>query len=521
MTSWDPLSEGWREPSPESTLLSASGEPASAGGHVPLVWHGAAPGGDLAQLVESFQSLGLDEFEDFELVELAAAASRLASWAHHMAASAASELASRPSMEVSSPAEFSASLTPPRLAGEELAMRLGTSPRAGARLVREGILFSAHLSATGDALRTGLIDPLKARAIVDGLERVPLELALAVQEAVLPRAPQRTARQLAADVRATIVELDPVEAVARREAAMLGRHVSRPVPLADGMAGLWLRTGAVEASALYEAVDRAARKARFAGDGRTLDQLRADLLVERALHRGMLAGAGASNGEPIGSGLAPHCAPGHEAVRVDVRVLVPLSTLLGTREEAGLLVGHGPIDPELARSLARGGTWRRLVTDPLSGSVLDVGRTRYSPPAELAEHVRFRDLECVRPGCETSAWKAELDHVVPFDHRGGRGGPSAAANLAPLSKGCHQIKTHGGFHLERSSPSSYRWRTPTGHVYDVPVRPSLRALSRQDPIHRAREELEALAGPRTGRARAQGASRSPSSARGSTGPPPF
>ncbi|TFH50888.1 HNH endonuclease, partial [Actinomyces viscosus] len=31
--------------------------------------------------------------------------------------------------------------------------------------------------------------------------------------------------------------------------------------------------------------------------------------------------------------------------------------------------------------LAAGGTWRRLVTDPLSGTVIDVGRSRYRPPA--------------------------------------------------------------------------------------------------------------------------------------------
>ncbi|OFT37605.1 HNH endonuclease, partial [Actinomyces sp. HMSC08A09] len=50
-----------------------------------------------------------------------------------------------------------------------------------------------------------------------------------------------------------------------------------------------------------------------------------------------------------------------------------------------------------AWALAAGGTWRRLVTDPASGVVIDVGRTRYRPPAGLADLVRARDRACVFP----------------------------------------------------------------------------------------------------------------------------
>ena len=38
-----------------------------------------------------------------------------------------------------------------------------------------------------------------------------------------------------------------------------------------------------------------------------------------------------------------------------------------------------PVPDAVARALAAGGTWRHLVTDPLSGAVIDVGRTRYRP----------------------------------------------------------------------------------------------------------------------------------------------
>lgn len=469
-------------PLPGDELLAPTGRLTPQGAAQP-VWHEAAPSGNLAQLLASLDRAGTSHLDDFDLVEFAATAHRVASWAHSLAASAAGELARRHEEHLDE-SSIATSVTPERVAGEEISLRLGWSAREGHDLAREGRRYDGHLHATGIALRRGAIDARKARVIADGLDGVPLLVALGVQEIVLPKAPRRTARQIARDVRAAIVELDPVEAVDRRRHAQGSRYVSKPRPLPDGMAGLWLRTGEVEAHAMYEAIDSAARAARRAGDPRSLDQLRADLLVERGLHGTGCPGTGRD---------ADACT----AVRTDVRVLVPLSTLLGTRDEAAVLEGHGVIDPELARALARGGTWRRLVTDPLSGTVLDVGRTRYTPPADLAEHVRFRDLECVRPGCGTSAWRSELDHTVPFRHGPGRGGPTAAHNLAALSKGCHQLKTHAAFRLDRD-PEPRRWITPSGHTYDIDRPPPLRALASHDPIHTARETLAELAEPPSG-----------------------
>ena len=64
-----------------------------------------------------------------------------------------------------------------------------------------------------------------------------------------------------------------------------------------------------------------------------------------------------------------------------VQVVIPYSTLAGADEQPAELVGHGPIPASLARETAADGVWRRLVTDPLSGSLLDDGRTTYLPPA--------------------------------------------------------------------------------------------------------------------------------------------
>ncbi|MEE6280099.1 HNH endonuclease signature motif containing protein [Georgenia sp. MJ170] len=129
--------------------------------------------------------------------------------------------------------------------------------------------------------------------------------------------------------------------------------------------------------------------------------------------------------------------------------------------EVAELEGYGPISPAVARAAAIGGTWRRIVTDPLSGIVLDHGRTRYRPPADLAELVRLRDGTCVRPGCSSPARICELDHTVAWSNNG----TTALINLGNLCVRDHLIKTSGAFQLKHLGGGAFEWTTPSGHVY--------------------------------------------------------
>src|SRR5699024_5001346 len=128
------------------------------------------------------------------------------------------------------------------------------------------------------------------------------------------------------------------------------------------------------------------------------------------------------------------------------------------------LTGYGPITPATARALAAGGIWRRLVTDPISGELLDLGQRRYRPSTALADHVRARDTTCVRPGCSTPARESQLDHTRPW-FEDGTGGGTDADNLGPLCLRDHQVKTHGDFQVTQTRPGVFEWCTPTGHRY--------------------------------------------------------
>ncbi|WP_146135276.1 HNH endonuclease signature motif containing protein [Antricoccus suffuscus] len=122
--------------------------------------------------------------------------------------------------------------------------------------------------------------------------------------------------------------------------------------------------------------------------------------------------------------------------------------------------GLGPIDPDLARTLATDARWRRIVNDPISGIVYDVGTTRYRPPAAMRRRVIARDGVCRFPGCTRKAVYCHLDHVTAYPH-----GPTADANLAALCEFHHRIKHQTGWTPTLRHDGRIDWISPTGRKY--------------------------------------------------------
>src|SRR5204862_7327904 len=117
--------------------------------------------------------------------------------------------------------------------------------------------------------------------------------------------------------------------------------------------------------AIYELLHHLACQAKATGSDATLDQLRTDAFVSLLL------------GE---------CS---ERVRVELRVTVPASVLAGVSDAPGWLHGYGPITPQQVWDLAsRSQFWRRMVTDPLTGTVQEVSRRQ--PSAALPHYVNTR-----------------------------------------------------------------------------------------------------------------------------------
>ncbi|MEU6701653.1 HNH endonuclease signature motif containing protein, partial [Pseudonocardia sp. NPDC046786] len=139
-----------------------------------------------------------------------------------------------------------------------------------------------------------------------------------------------------------------------------------------------------------------------------------------------------------------------------IQVVVSLDTLLGD-DRPGELVGHGPIPATTARALAAGGTWTRLVIDPLSGAVRDRGRSTYTPPEDMADLIRARDGLCRGPLCSRPI--RDLDHFVPW----AQGGTTDTTNLHGLCLHHHKLKDAPGWQVLAAADGSLTWISPCGH----------------------------------------------------------
>ena len=152
---------------------------------------------------------------------------------------------------------------------------------------------------------------------------------------------------------------------------------------------------------------------------------------------------------------------------VTVNLTIDLPTLLGLSENPGQLSGYGAIPAAVARELAADGKWRKFITDPTTGNLLDYGRESYLPPQALRDFLLARDRTCRFPGCRRSGIKGEIDHAVPWEE----GGETSPRNLGLLCKRHHQLKTHGGWKLESFEDGSCEWTSPLGKKRFVPARP--------------------------------------------------
>ncbi|WP_433034742.1 DUF222 domain-containing protein [Actinomycetospora sp. CA-053990] len=164
-------------------------------------------------------------------------------------------------------------------------------------------------------------------------------------------------------------------------------------------------------------------------------------------------------------------------VRAEVRVTIGWDVLAGFSDRPAELEGHGPIPAEMGRRLAGDpdAWWRRLLTDPVTGTASHLDARRYRPPVPMQEFVRARDMTCAAPGCRVPAARCDLDHVVPYEHGrpGGGGGPTRADKLKPECRRHHRLKTLSdwtaelGPDPEGGGEAVIVWTSPSGHRWWV------------------------------------------------------
>jgi hypothetical protein len=151
---------------------------------------------------------------------------------------------------------------------------------------------------------------------------------------------------------------------------------------------------------------------------------------------------------------------------ISVNVTIDLPTLLGLAENPGQLAGYGAIPASVARELAADGKWKRFITDPQTGNLLDYGRQSYEPPQALIDFLIARDRTCRFPGCRRSAALSDLDHAQSWES----GGQTSAQNLGALCRRHHRLKTHNGWKVVSHVDGSCTWTSPLGKEFFTPAR---------------------------------------------------
>ena len=320
----------------------------------------------------------------------------------------------------------------------DLAVRLSIAEGTVATLAHQAATLRARAPRTWAAFRAGEVSAANARRLADTLDSMPEGADAEVDARALELAKLAPAR-FGERMRSLRERLHPRPLVERHAEAAEGRTASLD-PEQDGMAWLGFRLPAPAAQAAWERIDVTARHlAEAPGEHRTLGQLRADV-----------------GADPLTGAHDPATAP-----RVTVGVLVPMMTLLGLSDEPATVDGYGPIDADTARRLAaHAPSFHRILTHPVSGTVLDVDRTVYRPPADLRRWLRLRDGTCRFSGCGRAAKNCDIDHTTDWS----KGGRTSADNLAHLSRRHHTLKHRSRWTVEPGQGGILTWTSPTGHV---------------------------------------------------------
>jgi hypothetical protein len=102
---------------------------------------------------------------------------------------------------------------------------------------------------------------------------------------------------------------------------------------------------------------------------------------------------------------------------------------------------------------------------------------RRFPRVPLRRHLQLKYRTCAGIGCTRPAYAAQIDHNR--DHA--RGGLTTENNLCPFCGRDHDLKTRGGWRLDRLDDYRFRWTTRLGQTRIVTVEPVLPRLPRPGP----------------------------------------
>jgi hypothetical protein len=368
----------------------------------------------------------------------------------------------------------------------ELALAQRTTPTATHYLVGDVAQLIHDLPRCWDKVTSGQAPLWQARRVIDACANLPVDVRHLVDERVAPAlgalATARLLRLAHAAVRAAWATL-PAEPTPDPDAP------ATPAPDPDR----WVKTGGSDFDTLTGWVSARLDRA----DAIHLDatvQLIADTLAahgdtrvedeRRAAALGLLANPAAAiqlTGVHTLRGMAPTPAPtpatdeGRQAFVKTATGLLPAFTPrtqvyvhLWDLNAAGpdalaRVEGIGPLLAERLHHLTRAS---RVKLTPVIHTSADIAVDAYEVPQAIRDQVLATHSHSCSPWAATESRNLDLDHVKAW-RPDGPPGQTSPANLAPLTRKSHRVKTHAGWQFDHPEPGVYIWRSPAGQVVRV------------------------------------------------------
>ncbi|NHN56002.1 DUF222 domain-containing protein [Calidifontibacter sp. DB0510] len=362
---------------------------------------------------------------------------------------------------------------------DQIALARRISPSQASRDLKFARALRDDLPVTADLLAAGEISERVARAVHRETDHLSADQRSAIDREVARRLPGLSVKEASAAAKRAAYQADPASAVKRAAKAAKDRRVwTKPAP--DTMCTVTALLTAAQGIAVWATLRRDAQAliASGAAGDRTLDQVMADLFVERL------------TGQSVAS-----------AVPVEIHLVMTLAMLFGAQPDgaaygqgvetdpdgAAWLEGYGPIPAAVARAaiagvpdllgptpqeLDRGQAWiRRLFVDPATGQLISADKRRRRFDGAVRRFINLRDRVCRMPFCDAPI--RDHDHLVPYRD----GGETSVDNGAGVCQRFNQIKNLPGWTTEvihgaaeadappGEHPHTIRITTPTGAVY--------------------------------------------------------
>jgi hypothetical protein len=396
-------------------------------------------GGELFGLLQSMDPARLDEGGQIRLA---------IQWARLEAGACGGKLAAVAAMAGPEPTidAIASNNGAPDFTDFEVGAALALGGRSAQRLTAAARAIARRTPLVLRELIAGRLSYLQALQYVDAVESITDEQCQRLQELTLDKAASRTPYELRQLLRRTVVRIGAEDFARKHEESKKQVGVSVFYDYKNGMADLSAHLTALDAHILDLALDAWARAAKVNGDARTRDELRAAALVDIA-ERYLLAPNGPrAHGRPV-----------------TALVSVDLPTFLGLTDHPGEILGTGAMIPaDALRDLIPQAELRRIITDPLTGELLDYGRSTYRFPADISGYLIAKWVTSTGPGSTVPAARVDMDHVRPWD----ADGLTDRDNGNPCDRRWHRAKTIGDWTVT-FTPDGLVWRSPLGLGYET------------------------------------------------------